>query len=181
MSYFFSLSEEKKAEVVKRFWSKVDKNGPNGCWVWTDKGDKKGYGRLTIMLGSGSKYTVVKAHRLSYMIAHKMNIPSHLSCCHTCDNPPCVNPDHMFIGNNKHNTQDAIRKDRWSLIKLPERLKMAQEAIAGLSHIALAKKYNIKHPGSVYFYIHHPSVEAIYGKIDLSHRVERLLKGRMAK
>ena len=181
MNYFFSLSEEKKAEVVKRFWTKVDKNGPNGCWTWTDKGDKKGYGRLTIVL-SVSKYTVVKAHRLSYMIQHKMNIPSHLLCCHTCDNPICVNPDHMFIGTNKHNVEDMKRKDKHSFIKLPDRLKMAEEAIAGSSHRELAKKYNVKHPGSIYYYIHHTSVEAFYGKIDLSHRMPlALLKMRGIK
>lgn len=77
----------------------------NGCLEWTGYKDKKGYGQ------AHHYYKRLFAHRLSWMV-HKGEIPEGMLVCHTCDNPPCCNPDHLFLGTYKENIQDMIRKGR---------------------------------------------------------------------
>jgi hypothetical protein len=101
------------APVEKRFWRFVNKT--DNCWIWTGKGTKKGYGQIA----SGGKDGVsILAHRLSYEI-HKGPIPDGLVVMHSCDNPSCVNPDHLSAGTQSENIKDSIRKGRKVLPKLP--------------------------------------------------------------
>ena len=88
---------------VSRFWAKVQKlPEDNGCWIWLAGEDKNGYG----------KFSHTRAHRYSWELQHGP-IQSTLACvCHTCDNPRCVNPSHLFLGENKDNTQDRNQKGR---------------------------------------------------------------------
>lgn len=87
-----------------RFWRKVNASGPDECWEW--RGAKRaGYGRLE----SGSVQW--QAHRLSWTIRHGP-APKGLYVCHHCDNPGCVNPDHLFLGTAKDNHDDMLRKGR---------------------------------------------------------------------
>lgn len=94
-------------DPVQRFWAKVDKSGPNGCWVWI--GDRvRGphrYGRLW------TNRRPKLAHRISWEI-HVGPIPSGALVCHHCDNPPCVNPEHLFLGTDRDNNHDMIAKGR---------------------------------------------------------------------
>lgn len=106
-----------------RFWSKVDKNGPEpdqavpqyaglgACWLWTAACNSHGYGQLGIA-GMGMQ----SAHRLSYQLCVG-EIPhtesAHGTCVlHKCDNPLCVNPAHLRLGSNRENIQDAAAKQR---------------------------------------------------------------------
>ena len=89
---------------LKRFWSKVDQP-EEGCWLWQGTMLKQGYGCFKI---AGKMY---KAHRVSYIYA-KGAILAGLILCHTCDNPRCVRPDHLFPGTYKDNMQDAKNKGR---------------------------------------------------------------------
>lgn len=87
-----------------RFWSKVDQSA-EGCWLWQGTLLKQGYGCFKI---AGKMY---KAHRLAYAFAKEI-IPPGLFVCHHCDNPPCVRPDHLFLGTTRDNALDAVRKGR---------------------------------------------------------------------
>ena len=87
------------------FWSLVDQSGgPDACWPWTLGCDPAGYGQ-------GSFGWTRKAHRQAYLLFHG-SIDTSLDVCHTCDNPGCCNPAHLWLGTHQENLQDAGRKGR---------------------------------------------------------------------
>jgi hypothetical protein len=88
-----------------RFWEKIDKSGE--CWVWTTRNvDRFGYGRFYVH-GQGP----VLAHRWSYEAAYGP-VPVGIRVLHRCDNPPCVRPDHLFLGTDSDNVEDMDKKGR---------------------------------------------------------------------
>ena len=89
--------------IIARFWAKVDKSGE--CWVWTAYCDANGYGHLSV----GTK--MPRAHRVSWTI-HNGPIPEGICVLHTCDNPPCVRPDHLWLGSRGDNSLDMKMKGR---------------------------------------------------------------------
>jgi hypothetical protein len=97
-----------------RFWSKVDRDGPipphrpelGPCWIWTAGKHRHGYGLFTF--GEGNYYL---AHIASYALA-KSPIRGGLQVCHHCDNPPCCNPAHLFLGTARDNARDMHAKGR---------------------------------------------------------------------
>jgi len=94
----------KKRPLAVRFWEHVDKTG--SCWLWTGSKDKDGYGGFT-----DENRRNIRAHRASWII-HFGPIPTGMNVCHKCDNPPCVRPDHLFLGTYQDNTIDMVNKGR---------------------------------------------------------------------
>lgn len=92
---------------ILRFWEKVRKT--DSCWIWTG----------STSLGYGSCWDGVKirkAHRFSYAL-HFGTIPDGLDICHSCDNPACVRPTHLFAGTVSDNMQDMDRKGRRNAVR----------------------------------------------------------------
>lgn len=123
--YCCSKKCEMKAKtrlISERFWEKVWKT--EKCWLWQGNVNRFGYGTIGI---SGGKTKL--AHRISYEFANGPIAPG-LNCLHACDNPPCVNPDHLKLGTQLENMRDmhdrqraikgyrsrSVRKRQWRLI-----------------------------------------------------------------
>ena len=98
----------------ERFWRRVKKT--DACWLWQGSIHRGGYGLMRV--SGGKKARNVSAHRFSYEL-HKEKIPEGLIVMHSCDNPRCVNPDHLSVGTHKDNTQDMIAKGRGANNPLP--------------------------------------------------------------
>jgi hypothetical protein len=101
---------------IQRFWAKVDVKGEDECWNWTAYKQKNGYGQFGI-----GRQCLVYAHRVSaYLagIALSLNrLHTNDQVCHTCDNPSCVNPKHLFNGTAKDNADDRDIKGRTNSAK----------------------------------------------------------------
>lgn len=146
------------------FWPHVQKT--DNCWLWTGRKDGKGYGQLKVR---GRR---TGAHRVSWEI-HNGPIPEGLHCLHKCDNPPCVNPEHLFIGTQDDNLKDMIRKGRSAkgqrngMLKHPDRqargeqlpqaklraeqvLLIREQAAKGKSDAELAKQFNVNRAAITY-------------------------------
>ena len=104
--------------LVGRFWRYVDKSGD--CWEWTGATNGR-YGHISRGPGLG----VAAAHRVSWEI-HNGPIPAGLFVLHRCDNPPCVRPDHLFLGTDQDNSDDKLRKGR-ARTPSPRRLSMRRQ------------------------------------------------------
>ena len=127
------------------FWARVRKS--DGCWLWTGSSGPNRYGEVRL---NGRR---MGAHRMAWILAYGA-IPDGISVLHHCDNPPCVRPDHLFLGTDNDNIQDMIRKgrnrpgsgERHALHKLTDEKVARIRAIyaqGGVSQIELATEYGV--------------------------------------
>lgn len=93
-------------EADVRFWRFVPDRPDEGCWLWTGAKDRHGYG---LFMWTATRR--VFAHRAVLMLSGGA-IPERYGVCHRCDTPPCVNPAHLFLGDQGANIADAIEKGR---------------------------------------------------------------------
>ena len=94
-------------KATKRFFEKIDMASPDACWEWEAGTNPDGYGKLKL----GGK--TVATHRIMWACWYGA-IPEGMDVLHKCDNPPCCNPRHLFLGNNIDNSRDRDAKGRQS-------------------------------------------------------------------
>ena len=95
--------------IKKRFWVYINIQSDEICWEWNGPKDKYGYGSFDYL--TVKRRVKGKSHRLIWR-QYFGKIPKNLCVCHTCDNPSCCNPHHLFLGTHKDNMDDKVRKGR---------------------------------------------------------------------
>lgn len=138
-----------------RFENKILKL-TDGCWIWNAGTDKNGYGKFTYR-DNGKKITV-RANRYSFMLRYGFMPNSQSLVCHTCDNPRCVNPDHLFLGSSKENSEDMVIKGRsckgekhYAAKLQPKDILLIRELYNnGITVKELLLKFNIKSSSTIY-------------------------------
>ena len=126
------------------FWDRVTKT--DSCWTWNGSKTSGGYGSVTYE----GKFTV--CHRVSWELTNGP-IPNGLRVLHKCDNPPCVNPDHLFLGTQADNMRDAYRKGRVMIRRGSDTIwsKLTEEDIPaircmygeGFTQAAIARQFGV--------------------------------------
>lgn len=96
--------------IEDRFWKKVNVVKGNECWNWISFCNPKGYGMFRI---GGRKGRMWLSHRVAWVLTHG-DILDDLQVLHRCDNPPCVNPAHLYLGRNSDNIRDKVDRGRSS-------------------------------------------------------------------
>lgn len=150
----------------ERFWARVDKSGD--CWLWLGGVNNKGYG----FFNGGKGYPKTRlAHRVAWSLTHGEELSPSVVIMHKCDNPTCVNPEHLIKGTHLDNSTDKIEKGRANQGKR-ERLtaesvfeiKTRYEA-GGITQVQLAKEYGISHRQMQYIINGH-----VWKSVNVPHR-----------
>jgi len=127
--------------LAERFWSKVSKT--ESCWIWTGGSLESGYGMIRV---GGSDKRKLEAHRVSWILENGF-IPDGLCVLHKCDNPPCVNPKHLFIGTLQDNVRDMNQKGRSSGGRIPRNQfsrKTSEEDVVEIRELYASGNYTMK-------------------------------------
>lgn len=136
----------KDIPLAERFHARVAVGTPGECWPWTGRRNAKGYGGFDDVKGS------LVAHRVAYALANGA-IPDGASVLHKCDNPPCCNPAHLYVGDAAQNAADKVARNRQQRLRGTDNgrhvltvasvLDIRQRCAGGESRIAVAERYGI--------------------------------------
>lgn len=123
---------------IERFEEKFVPEPNSGCWIWTGCINHRGYGRF---LFKGRNHL---AHRFAF-VAYGGAEPGTLNVLHRCDNPPCVNPDHMFLGTDRDNAIDMAKKGRAPATKLRrEQIPQIRSLFRkNFSYMEISERFNV--------------------------------------
>lgn len=124
-------------QMIDRFWSRVKTGGPDDCWEWQGSRYPYGYGRF--VAGGRAVYT----HRFALELATGSD-PGDKWVLHRCDNPPCVNPAHLFTGTAGDNNRDRHQKGRtFTKVADAQLAEIRQRAMCGESQRKLGREYGV--------------------------------------
>lgn len=123
----------------ERFWKQVRKT--EGCWLWMASKDQDGYGIFNGVCGGVS---CTRAHRFSYVLGTGEIPGKGLVIRHTCDNPSCVNPEHLVLGTSKENSQDMISRGRHLAGSARQREKIAKLTKDQVKYILEGKETGVE-------------------------------------
>ncbi len=128
----FSWKHATEEERANHLWEFFNRNviRSEGCWDWKTKVSKRKY----IFMFYTKSEPGIKAHRYSYMI-HKGNIPDGMYVCHSCDNPRCTNPEHLFLGTNMDNVRDMMNKNRHNIGSKHPRAKLNEVKVTEIKKL----------------------------------------------
>lgn len=134
----------------ERFWQKVDKKSdPNSCWLWT-AARNKGYGVIGRTKATSPKRGNHMATHVSWWVHTGEHVPTGMVVCHKCDNPPCVNPNHLYIGTPRQNAMDMVERNRMGA-SLRDHAVLTEDDVRairqahekGSTQVSLAKFYEV--------------------------------------
>lgn len=134
------IHPRKTFEISERFFRHVKKS--DECWIWTASRTSMGYGKLAEPGGGGW----IHAHRFSWEFHNKQKIPKGLFVLHACDNPPCVNPKHLWTGTLQDNLADMHKKNRGAYGERQGRAKLKSfdvSSIRAISYCGLKRQAEI--------------------------------------
>ncbi len=145
-SFWVTAQKEEQLKRLRKNYEKYVIRHDKGCWGWGGFLDR--YGSLQY----GGKYKSITAHRGSYII-HVGDVPDNMFVCHTCDNPPCTRPDHLFLGTPGDNVRDMYKKGRhiilrgekapWSKLTEKSVIEIKQKIAKDKNLKKLAQEYKI--------------------------------------
>lgn len=125
-----SRIKQTNEDFKTNFWSKVDINLPDECWVWTRGTYTSGYGCVYNSITDKVEGT----HRTSYQLSHG-DIPKGLVVRHKCDNPACVNPSHLETGTDLDNKRDMVERGRSATGSNHSQAKLTEEQVIDIRRI----------------------------------------------
>ena len=149
--------------TAERFLAKVVRRGPDECWLWTGSQDKDGYGVFHVPVGGGRQK---KVRSTRYAYEHWVGpVPDGRIMCHTCDNPPCVNPAHLFPGTPSDNTQDAMAKGRWNPPRgtRNSRAVLTEDQVRAIRALYVPRKFSFRRIARVLGVSEYATKEVIQG------------------